>query len=100
TCYYEYNRRKFGGIDIYRDATKEPEPFNYNVDSYGIIKDNATGTRLILTGKERPVNHWTDHIASSLQNVDVYYYKSPRCPICGTIVHPNQLICSKCNWTK
>lgn len=46
----EYSGIRFGGIDIYRDATKEPEPFNYNVDSYGIIRDNATGIKLILTG--------------------------------------------------
>ncbi len=96
----EYNGIRFGGIDIYRDATKEPEPFNYNVDSYGIIKDNTTGNKIILTGKERPVNHWTDQIASGLQNVEVFYYKSPRCPICGVVIPPNVYSCLNCNYAK
>ena len=95
-----YSGFRVGGIELYRDARMEHEPFEFNVDSYGIIHDQTTDNNMIITGPEKPVHHWTNKIASGLQNVEQYLFKYPNCPKCGSKLIQSDIYCDKCNWKK
>jgi len=94
-----YNGIQFGGIQIYRDATMDPEPYLFNVDAYSMILDSVTGIEIDLIGPEKKVNHWTNKIASGLTGAEVQFHKFPKCPNCGNIIG-DVAICKYCGWQR
>lgn len=91
---------KVGGYTFYRDSTSHPEPFDFNVDEYLIVDDSVTGNRLLVLGPDDPIDHWTNDIRINLSDVEIFRYKSPRCPQCGSNRVINDKYCEDCSWKK
>jgi len=90
---------QFGGLQIYRDATMDPEPYLFNVDGYSMIIDSTTSIEIDLIGPEKTINHWTNTIASGLTGAKVQFHKFPKCPNCGNIIG-DVAICNYCGWIR
>lgn len=93
-----FQRWVVGGLKVFRDATQEPEPYNWNADDYLIWSDNATGTQLMVTGPFKPRDHWLKDIPSGFKNVETYYYHYPKCPKCGIHLNLKTNSCDNCGW--
>ncbi|KKN47370.1 hypothetical protein LCGC14_0663630 [marine sediment metagenome] len=95
----DYTGIRFGGIQIYRDARSDPEPYLFNVDGYSIITDSTTGIEVDLIGPTKTLDHWTNIIASGLTGAEVNSHKFPKCPNCGNIIY-DTAICNYCGWQR
>jgi len=89
------------GMRVIRDARGEPEGVNWNTDDYIIFRNNATGQQFMAAGPFIPKkDHHTDDIPNGFEYLDIFKFKYPECPKCGSILNREYHYCENCGWNQ
>jgi len=90
----------WGGMDFFRRGINDKVSVNWKVDGY-LMRDPGTGTQIFFEGPIIDPNfHHLDKIPKGYQNLEIFYYPYPKCPICGNQLDVKKSFCRSCGWNK
>lgn len=89
------------GIRVARKSKGIPSGVEWKFDDYNVFRNTATGAQFLVAGPyKHPTEHHIGDLPKDYENLDIFKFQYPDCPICGFQLNRNGHFCEKCNWNQ